>query len=204
MCETVFRLFSSLTLSNFPSRREHASPSCSPLSLLVLAQRILLSVTSSEQRKKCAASAPHASRASTKEKKRKWPSTVRSASRASGARPERPLGGAGWVSHPPSLGKGERDRKSAGRGGGERDAKKIAIAFRCRCCRSAAAAVPPPLFSPFFFFLDQSPNLCFCSPPPPSLLLTESKPLLPLRLDPGQRRRRRGGKRGERGDDGLL
>lgn len=166
MCETVFRLFSSLTLSNFPSRREHASPSFSPLSLLVLAQRILLSVTSSEQRKKCAASAPHASRASTKEKKRKWPSTVRSASRASGARPERPLGGAGWVSHPPSLGKGERDRKSAGRGGGERDAKKTAIAFRCRCCRSAAAAVPPPSSRRFFSF-STSPPLSFCSPPPP-------------------------------------
>ena len=71
--------------------------------------------------------------------------------------------------------------KERWKGGGERDAKKTAIAFRCRCCRSAAAAVPPP-----------------------SLLLTESKPLLPLRLDPGQRRRRRGGKRGERGDDGLL
>jgi hypothetical protein len=203
MCETVFRLFSSLTLSNFPSRREHASPSCSPLSLLVLAQRILLSVTSSEQRKKCAASAPHASRALTKEKKRKWPSTVRSASRASGARPERPLGGAGWVSHPPSLGKGERDRKSAGRGGGERDAKKIALAFRCRCCRSAAAAVPPPSSRRFFSF-STSPPLSLFAHPPPSLLLTESKPLLPLRLDPGQRRRRRGGKRGERGDDGLL
>ena len=203
MCETVFRLFSSLTPSNFPSRREHASPSCSPLSLLVLAQRILLSVTSSEQRKKCAASAPHASRASTKEKKRKWPSTVRSASRASGARPERPLGGAGWVSHPPSLGNGERDRKSAGRGGGERDAKKTAIAFRCRCCRSAAAAVPPPLLA-VFFLSRPVPHSLFLLTPPPSLLLTESKPLLPLRLDPGQRRRRRGGKRGERGDDGLL
>ena len=167
MCETVFRLFSSLTPSNFPSRREHASPSCSPLSLLVLAQRILLSVTSSEQRKKCAASAPHASRALTKEKKRKWPSTVRSASRASGARPERPLGGAGWVSHPPSLGKGERDRKSAGRGGGrarcEKDRHRLSLpmlSFRRR-------RRPPPLFSPFFFFLDQSPTLSFCSFPPP-------------------------------------
>ena len=146
---------------------------------------------------------PHASRASTKGKKRKWPSTVRSASRASGARPERPLGGAGWVSHPPSLGKGERDRKSAGRGGASEMRKRLPSPF------AADAVVPPPPpspppFSPFFFFLDQSPTLSFCSPPPPSLLLTESKPLLPLRLDPGQRRRRRGGKRGERGDDGLL
>ena len=204
MCETVFRLFSSLTPSNFPSRREHASPSCSPLSLLVLAQRILLSVTSSEQRKKCAASAPHASRASTKGKKRKWPSTVRSASRASGARPERPLGGAGWVSHPPSLGKGERDRKSAGRGGGASEMRK-----RPPSPFAADAVVPPPPPSPppllaVFFLSRPVPHSLFLLTPPPSLLLTESKPLLPLRLDPGQRRRRRGGKRGERGDDGLL
>jgi len=204
MCETVFRLFSSLTLSNFPSRREHASPSCSPLSLLVLAQRILLSVTSSEQRKKCAASAPHASRASTKEKKRKWPSTVRSASRASGARPERPLGGAGWVSHPPSLGKGERDRKRAGRGEGrarcEKDRHRLSLpmlSFRRR------RRPPPPLLA-VFFLSRPVPHSLFLLTPPPSLLLTESKPLLPLRLDPGRRRRRRGGKRGERGDDGLL